>query len=165
MWSLFVLVPAMTSAAVALFSLTGGMSFVVTAVTTSELQRRRGYKPGEGHFTERANDRYYGVCFDTNSGYDLSRDLGRLGSAAPGLLNKLANKRFDLTKSDGEFLRSLMAPAMALIEDFEAVKALAVEQAGQEVIDLLIAMTDQLAAVVIPVARWLEAFPRVKVTS
>lgn len=165
MWFLFVLIPAATSAATALFSLTGGMSFVVTAVTTSEVQRRKGYKPGEGHFTERANDKYYGVRFDNTSGYDLSQNLGRLGAVAPRLLLKFANKKFDLTKSEGEFLRCLMAPAMVVLEDFEAVKELAAEQGGQEVIDLLIAMTDQLAVVVVPVARWLEDFPRVKEAS
>lgn len=165
MWFLFVLVPAATSAAAALFSLTGGMSFVVVAATTSEWQRRKGYKPGEGHFTERVDDTYYGVRLDSDADQDLSRDLGRLSAAAPGLLSKFAKKKFDLTTSDGEFLRSLMVPAIALVEDFETIKTMAAQESKPEVIDLLISMTDQLAAVVIPVARWLEQFPRVRATS
>lgn len=162
MWFLFVAVPAAVSALSAVFSLTGGTTTAAVAVATNYSQRRCGYRPGEGSFTERANDTYYGVMFDGTSPYDINRDLWRLGSAIPGILGKFMGKKFDLTKSEGELLMSLMIPAMSAVADFEAAKELVIE-CGHEAVDLLLNMTDQMAATIQPVAHWLEQFPKLRI--
>lgn len=162
MWFLFIAVPAVASVTASLFSLTGGMKFAVTAVVTEGIQRKRGYRPGEGHFTERVNDLYYGVWADPEATCQISRNLGKLTLAVPSLLGTVSRKKFDLTLSEGEFLRLLMLPALAALEDLAAAKQLVEEQGDQEAIDLLIATTEQLGAVTLPVAYWLEQFPRVK---
>lgn len=162
MWFLFVLVPTATSALGALFSLTGGMNFAVVAAATEGWQRRKGYRSGEGHFTERANNSYYGVKFDVHA-QGLNQKLGNLALITPGLLGRFENKRFDLTRSEGEFLSSLLTSTVGAVADLRAARELVEEQGGQEAIELLLTMTDRLAAVVIPVVHWLEQFPSARV--
>lgn len=160
---IFMLGPVILSATGALFSLTGGMGFVATAATVSEWQRRKGYKPGEGRFTERANDAYYGVRPDISSDYALSRDLGVLLAAVPRTLGKFGDKSFDFTHSEGEFLRALMVPVLNTLGDLQAAKELVEEQGSEEAVDLLHAVADQLAIVLAPVTGWLEQFPGTRI--
>lgn len=162
MWFLFVLVPAATSAMSAVFSLTGGATTVAVAIATNYSQRRCGYKPGEGSFTERTNDAYYGVLFDETSPHAINRDLWRLWKAAPRLLGKFFNKKFDLTKSEGELLMSLMIPAMSVVGDLEAARELVVE-CGLEAVGLLLDTTDQMATMLEPVVGWLGQFPTLRI--
>lgn len=159
MWFLFILGPAIVGVAGALFSLTGGMNFVVAAVATNEWHRRRGYKPDEGQFTERANDAYYGVGFDKNTDYDLSRNLGLLAATLPSLFNPFVNKRFDFTKSEGEFLRSLLEPAMQAHEAVQMAQEAVLDRQDEESMQFLQAAIDGLGVVVVPVVRYLEQFP------
>ncbi len=162
MWFLFVLVPAATSIVSTVFSLTGGVTTGAIAIATNYSQTRRGYRPGEGSLTERTNDTYYGVVFDEHSPYALNRDLWRLFKATPGPLAKFATKKFDLTRSEGELLASLMVPAMSLVGDMEAAKSLVMEH-GHEAIDLLMEITSNMAIMLEPVVHWLTQFPQTRI--
>jgi hypothetical protein len=157
-WAIFVVVPAAISVVSSLFSLSSGVSFAIAAAATSELQRRKGYKPGEGHFTERANNAYYGVKFDASAEYDLSRDLGRLGKAMPGLFQQFLNSSFDITRSEGEFLRTLMVPVLQILDELDIVQEM-IQAQDEGATDLLNEVASRLAIVVIPVSRWLQQFP------
>ena len=157
MWSFFIIGPALTAIATTLASMTGGMNFVVVAVAVSELQRRKNYKAGEGQFTERAGNTYYGVRFDKSSSYDLSQDLGRVAGAVPSLFESLIDLEFDMTKSEGQFLRAMLVPVMDMLPGFEEAKTMAVDEDGMF---LLNEITEQLVAVIIPVRAWLAQFPR-----
>ena len=165
MWVIFVIIPTVVSAVGSLFSLTGGMGFVAAAVATSEWQRRKSYRPGEGRFTERVNDKYYGVGFKETSDCDLSNNLWKLSVAAPSLFDSLTKLRFDITKSEGEFLRALLAPALLALDDFDVAKQLAIDDGREDAMNLLYETTDRLTSVIIPVVRWLEQFPRVRKVS
>lgn len=159
----FVMVPALVSAAGAAFSLIGGMGFVTTAAAINGWQRYKGYKPGEGHLTERANNKYYGVCLNISDSYDVSQGLGKLAQAAPKMFSKFVGHEFDMTRTEGEFLRVLMAPALVSAGDLDAAKELVTELGDDEAMNLLYETADRLAAVVLPVVRWLEQFPKARV--
>lgn len=163
MWFIFLVIPTAISAVSSLFSLTGGMQFAVAAVATREWQKNKGYRPGEGRFTERANDKYYGVRFEESTSDDLSHGLWQLSGSVPGLFKPYLESSFDFTVSEGMFLRALLAPALLALGDFEAAKLLVIEQDNEESRELFCEMTDRLASVVIPVVRWLEQFPAARV--
>lgn len=161
MFALFILPIAITSMSSAVVSLTGGMGWVMAAASNTLFHRTRGYKPNEGHFTDRCQNQYFGVWFDSSSTYDINRALGQLSDALPGVFPD--TKKFDLTISEGEFLRDMLAPALEALTDFQAVKVLVLETNGsEESFRLLDAEADRLAIAAIPIARWLEQFPRAK---
>jgi hypothetical protein len=160
MWSFFILGPAVVGVASAISSLTGGMNFVAVAMAVLELQRRRGYKPEEGQFTERAGNNYYAVCFDTKSDYDLNRDLGRTAEAVPSHFESLAKFKFDMTKSEGEMLRALLMPVIDMLDKLDEVKSAVVNDNDLNRLDEI---AKQLIASIIPLQVWLAQFPRKKV--
>lgn len=158
---MFILLFAPFAFASAVVSLTGGATWMMAAAISSQLHRQNGYKPNEGHFTERCQNQYWGVWFDINSEYDLNRGLGELSAALPGIFP--CSKKFDMTQSEGEFLRAMMAPALAGLADFRAAKELVADMHGtDESFELLYAEADKLASIAFPIARWLEQFPRTK---
>jgi hypothetical protein len=159
MWFIFPAMTALFSVSAALFSLTGGMHFAVVAAAASEWQRRKGYKAGEGELTQRANDKYYGVRLDDQSGYDLNKNLGRLSNIVPGLFEKMVDKEFDLTISEGEFLRTLLSPTLVHLGNIEEVIELVTQENNQEMIGVLSELTELLKVAIVPVVRWLEEFP------
>lgn len=161
MWGLFILPIAVPSILSAVVGLTGGMKWVMAAAVNAQFHRRKGYKPNEGHFTPRCQDTYFGIWFDSKSSYDLNRDLGKLAEALPGIFP--IGKKFDMTMSEGEFLRTMMVPALGGLADFRAAKELVTEMSGSEdSFQLLYAELENLANAAIPIARWLEEFPRTK---
>lgn len=159
MWSLFVVLPSLTAIATVLSSLTGGMSFVTIGVAVIELQRRRGYKPGEGEFTERAGNAYYAVCFDSQSEYDLNRELGRIAENVPSMFQDLIKFKFDMTKSEGEILRAMVISVIEHLDKLEDVKDDAVANGN---IEALNSATKQFISAVLPMRTWLAQFPRKK---
>ncbi len=162
MWGLFILPIAIPSILSAVVGLTGGMKWVMAAAVNAQFHRRKGYKPNEGHFTPRCQDRYFGVWFDSESSYDLNRDLGELAEVLPGIF-PMIGKKFDMTISEGEFLRTMMVPALRGLVDFRAAKELVIEMGGSEdSFRLMYAQLEDLANAAIPIARWLEEFPRTK---
>jgi hypothetical protein len=160
-WFIFIVPPAMVAAMTAVLSLTGASTAALVAVVTNVDLRRRGYRPGEGHFTSREGSRRFGVRIDSGSENDLCRDLSRLAIIAPDEFKPFSNKRFDATMSEGEFLRGLVRPALRALEDIEAAKVLVLENPGnEEALEVLHDVAERFAGVLHPVVRWMSEFPR-----
>lgn len=164
MWFIFVIPMAVASSIGALLSVTTGMNFVIFAVAATEWQRRRGHRPGEGRFTERENDAYYGVGMDENSDHDLSMDLGRLAHYAPTAFAPHIGSRFDFTKSEGLLLRSILQPAVVVLNEVEVLKeALQEDPQNEDIQQALFAAADNLGTLVNPILTYLELFPATRV--
>lgn len=165
MWAIFVVIPAAVGAVSAIFSLTGGGSFVVAAVATSEWTRRKGHRAGEGPLSRRANHTYYGVEANEDSEFHLNQDLGRLAGAVPSLFEKHMGLKFDFTKSEGDFLKEVLRPAMAAVDELETVKEFLgqQEQITEEQVVLYQEVHDRLYTVARTVASYLDMFPKSRV--
>lgn len=160
MWFIFLIVPTAITAASSLFGATRGMAFVVTALGLDQWQRRRGYRLGEGQFTERENNGYYKVDLNTLSDHDLSARLGDLAAAFPKELAPYAKRRYDFTKSEGEMLRAVLAPVLFGLSNLVEVYAIYREMPDDpEALALVIATEDNLRTLLRPVIVFFEQFP------
>jgi hypothetical protein len=164
MWFIFVLPMAVASGVAALFTVTGGMNFVIFAVAGAEWQRRRGHKAGEGRLSEREGGVYYGVGMDDKSDHDISRDLGRLAHYAPKSFEPFTNKRYDFTKSEGILLRAILAPAIKSLNEFEEIKTILDQDPNHDDLqEALFTAIDNLATLLGPIIVYLEQFPEKRV--
>lgn len=164
MWFLFILVPAASSVAGSIFSLTGGPKMAALAMATNELQRRGGYSPGEGALSERAQDMPYSVYFDSEDDYGLNRDLGFLSESLRSLFEPYLDSKFDVTKTEAEFLRTMLLPAMVSLEHLQSVRELVIENSIDidQAMPLIDDATDKLAYTARPVLAWFEKFPKTR---
>lgn len=134
------------------------------AFVASTWERNYGYKKGEGRLTEREGGGHYGVSIDETSDNDISRNLGYLAKTIPPAFTELIGRKYDLTISEGETLRTILFPAMKILEEFEEIKAVYKEDPNnEEVLHILGKSMEILSATVGPVVMYLQQFPRKRV--
>lgn len=161
---IFLLPVLLVSTTFALFTATGGTSFVIITLGAMEWQRRKGFRVGEGELSERENDHYYSTKMDKDSDHDLSMGFGRLASFLPRQFEPYTGKKYDFTKSEGHLLRSMLQPAIEALDQCEEVKEALKEDPGNaELIQIFPAMIDNLGKLVTPIIIYLEQFPRKRV--
>lgn len=157
MWGLFVLPVSMASLMTAVAALTGSSTWMMAAVVTNDIQRRRGHHPDEGQLTRRANNHPYGVGFDLTSSYDINQRLASLAIALPEIFSSVANQRFDMTESEAEMLRAMLDPTMSALHEFILAREKAIDK--EEDAELLYKAVERLTESSLVVKMWLERFP------
>ena len=161
---IFLLPALIISSTAVLFTVTGGIHFVIVATAVAEWQRRKGFRGGEGGFSKREANRPYSTTADPGSDHDISMMLGVLATALPTVFSPFLHKRYDLTNTEGEQLRAMLVPAMQAFDNLEEVKALMTENPDSE--DLLAVLekaVTELGLAVRPIVVFLEQFPTKRV--
>lgn len=164
MWFLFIIPSVVAAGVAALFTVTTGMNFVIVALAGEMWQKRQGYKPGEGWFSEREGGIHYGTGLDEESDHDISRSLGRLAHRAPATFALYLNKKFDFTKTEGDLLRSILLPAISKLDELEDwMIDMQENPRDEEVGRLVLELAGELGKLVEPVLMFLSQFPNKRV--
>ncbi len=163
MWSIFILPVAVIGAVGAVLGLTNAGTIIVVTLATDQWQRRRGHKRGEGVCTDREGGHVFGLRVALNS-TDLGQFLAGMVVAFPDLFAEFQDKSFGLTKSEGEFLRSLVSSAQGQLDEYlEVVGDLASDPESHELLLSLQHRQARLEAALVPIAKYLQDVPASRV--
>jgi hypothetical protein len=163
MWFLFVVPVAVAGAVSALFGLVNGGTLLVVTLAADQWQRRRGHKPGEGVYTAREGGHVFGLRVCKNAGDDLGQFLAGLAHAFPDMFGRFEGKAFDLTESEGEFLRELTQPVKSRLDEYLEVVGLLSEDDTEELLTTLRYRQEKLVESLMPVSRYLRNVPGTRV--
>lgn len=163
MWFLFVVPVAMVGAVGALFGLVNGGTILVVTLAADQWQRRRGHKPGEGVYTPREGGHVFGLRVAKDAKDDLGQFLAGLAHAFPDLFGRFEGKAFDLTESEGEFLRELTQPAKTQLDEYLVVVSMLSDDDTEELLTQLRYRQEKLIESLRPVARFLRNIPGTRV--
>ncbi len=164
MWFIFPLIPAVISSVAALYTVTQTGHFAVFAIAMGAWERNYGYRKGEGRLTERENG-YYGVSIDASSDHDITSDLGRLAKTMPtAFFAALTGRKYDFTVSEGAMFRTILLPAIKMLEEFEEIKAIYIEDpANEDLLQVFERAMELLTITVMPVVLLLQQFPKKRI--
>jgi hypothetical protein len=165
MWFIFIVPVTILGAAGALFGLVNGAPIIVVTIAADQWQRRRGYKPGEGLFTDREGGHVFGLRVEQDSPEDLGKGLSGLVLAFPDMFQEFDKKRFDLTESEGKMLRAMIEATKGHFDDY-AEASQYVSSGGNEEPEYRLEMQhieERLRASLVPVAMFLRNVPEVRV--
>jgi hypothetical protein len=164
MWFIFIVPVTILGAFGALFGLVNGAPIIVITLAADQWQRRRGYKPGEGLFTDRDAGHVFGTRIKPDSD-DLGSALSALVVTFPDMFGKFDNKSFDLTKSEGEMLRAMIETTRAPFAEYaEAAQYMSAnENEEPEYRAEMLRLEEQLRTSLVPVKMFLENVPEVRV--
>lgn len=163
MWAIFILPLALFGAVGALFGVVNGSTLVVVTLATDQWQRRRGHKPGEGALTDREGGHVFGLKVSRES-TDLGQFLAGMVEAFPDLFEEFRDKSFDLTVSEGVFLRSMVTAAQGQLGEYLGI----VEQVNEDpdnddLVMILRYRQEQLRASLVPISKYLHDVPATRV--
>ena len=101
-----------------LFSITGGGTFITLGLCLDLYQRRQGYKPGEGVSTQRY-PRFEGMVIGGDD--SVEKTLALVAEMWPQVLEPYVGKRFLLTQSEGEMLKTMLIPVVEALASGDEV--------------------------------------------
>lgn len=165
MWSIFILPVALLGVVSAFLGMVNGGTILVITVAADQWQRSRGYKSGEGVFTDREGGHVFGLRVAKES-TDLGQFLWGMTEAFPDMFEEFSGTSFDLTESEGEFLRCLVQSAQLQLKSYLDL----VSQEGDETeettgqfdlppLEELELRERQLRAALAPVVKYLKEVP------
>lgn len=170
MWFLFVVPLALLGAGTAMLGMVNAGTIVVVTVAADQWQRRRGYKPGEGVFTDREGGHVFGLRVAREAlenGTDLEMFLSGMSNAFPDMFGAFVGKSFDLTVTEGEFLRSMVQAAQGQLDEYKdlASELEDGEEDDNELLAELVFRKEQLVAALSPIVMYLKNVPGTRVRS
>jgi hypothetical protein len=161
MWFIFIVPVTIVGAFGALFGLVNGAPIIVVTLAADQWQRRRGYKPGEGIFTDREGGHIFGTKVSPD-GTDLGKFLNAMVQAFPDMFQEVDGKQYDLTESEGKMLRAMVQSAQGQLNEYLEVSTY-LDATDPETITLVKYREEQLRAALTPVVMFLQEVPGVRV--
>lgn len=179
MWFLFVVPLALFGAGTAMLGMVNAGTIVVITVAADQWQRSRGYKPGEGVFTDREGGHVFGLRLakealendpenDPENASSLELFLVGMSKAFPDMFGAFVGKSFDLTASEGEFLRSMVRAAEGQLNEYKDLASELRDDEEEDETELLAELSfrkEQLVAALSPIVLYLKNVPGTRVRS
>lgn len=155
MWFIFILPMAVVGAIGAVAGLVNGGTIIIVSLAADQWHRRRGHRHGEGIFTDREGGFLFGLKIAKDS-TDLGQFLAAMAETFPDHLGRFKDCAFDLTESEGEFLRSMVRVSQGILVEF-----IKVAESGD--LELLASKKEQIENSLIPIIKFLDEIPSPRV--
>lgn len=151
MWVIFILPMALVGAVGAIFGLVNGGAIITLSLVADQWHRQRGHRIGEGIFTDREGGFVFGLRVAKDS-TDLGQFLATMADLFPDSLGRFKNHSYDLTESEGVFLRSMVRVSQGILAEFLTIVDI------EDEIEIL-AKKDQIEGSLTPIILFLDNIP------